>query len=229
MKLSTYVRVVLLAGAILAVSVFVNQILVGAIVAVLLCLVMIALNLRRITKFKSWISQPFAPPTDDLGEYYRPAKKLHTTLFAGRKRTRTLINTAQKFKHIANNLPDALVVLNDRMMIEAVNRSATSMLGLTPQDVGKPIATLIRHPDAQVLFKSDTDEVLWSDIPSPVSGDTQVELRLFPVSNKETMVIARDVSEMGRLLRDASRLYCKRFTRITVAAHSVDGLYREYV
>lgn len=200
MNLSIFVRIVLVASAFLVVFVLVDQILIGAILAVLWCVLMLALNLRRGAKFKSWTSHPLVAPADDLGEYYAPAKKIHATLLASRKRTRTLINTAQNYKNIANSLPDALVILNERMMIESVNSSAATLLGLTPTDVGKPIATLVRHPEAQVLFKSDTDDMVWADIPSPVSGDTRLELRLFRVGNQETMLMARDVSDASRLL-----------------------------
>lgn len=200
MNLSTIVRVVLLAGAFILGGVLLNQILVAAILAVLTCVLMMVLNLWRSNKFKSWLSHPSTPPTDDLGEYFPPAKRIHSSIEASRNRTRSVVNAAQKYKSIANNLPDALVILNDRMTIESVNRSATALLGLTPKDVGKPIATLIRHPDAQVLFRSENKNMMWADIPSPVSSETRLELRLFRVSEHETMLMARDVSDMSRLL-----------------------------
>ena len=200
MNLSTIVRVFVLAGAFILGGVLLNQILVAAILAVLSCVLMMALHLRRHNKFKSWISHPLTPPANDLGEYYPTAKRMHTSIEASRNRSRSLVNAAQKYKSIANNLPDALVILNDRMTIESVNRSATALLGLTPKDVGKSIATLIRHPDAQALFKSENESMMWADIPSPVSSETRLELRLFRVSEQETMLMARDVSDMSRLL-----------------------------
>ena len=200
MNLSIFVRVIVVAGTVLLIGVIVDQVFTAAILAILGCLAMIALDLRGSTKFKSWISKPLALPSDDFGAYYQPAKKLHASLHANRNRTRNLINTAQKYKSISNSLPDALVILNDRMMIDSVNQSAVRLLGLTPADVGKPIATLIRHPDAQVLFKSTTDDEIWAEIPSPIESDTRIELRLFSVGNQETMLMARDVSESSRLV-----------------------------
>ena len=200
MKLSTIVYAVIVASAFLLVGVLIDQVILGAILAVLWSVMMMVLSLRRSNKFRSWISHPLAPPTDDLGEYYKPAKRVHTSILASRNRTRALVNTAQKYKNIANNLPDALVILNDRMMIESVNRSATTLLGLTEKDEGKPVASLIRHPDAQVLFKTDIENMVWADIPSPVSEETRLELRLFRVGDQETMLMARDVSDMSRLL-----------------------------
>lgn len=200
MSISNLVRVVIVAGVLIVASVLFQQIFIGAILAVLWCVWMIALNLRRSNKLNSWASQPLVPPADDLGEYYRPAKKIYSKLVASRKRTRTLLNVAQRYKSITNNLPDALVILNERMSIESLNTSATTLLGLTPKDIGKPIATLIRHPDAQDIFNSETENMLWADIPSPVNGETRLELRLFRNSNQETMLMARDVSDMSRML-----------------------------
>ena len=200
MSFSKIVFVVIVAGTLILVGVLLDQVLIGGIVAVLWCIAMMALNLRRSSLFKSWVSRPLTPPTTVLGEYYHPARNMHAAVLARRQRTRNLVDAAQKYKNIANNLPDGLVILNDRMMIETVNRSATSLLGLTPADAGKPIATLIRHPDAQVLFKSETEHLVCEDIPSPVNSDTRLELRLFRVSDQETMLIARDVSDTSRLL-----------------------------
>lgn len=200
MNVATIVRVVLVASGLILAGVLLNQILVGAIFAVLWCVALMVLNLHRRNRFDSWMSRPLTPPVNALGVYYQPAKKFHSSLVTSRKRTRKLVNTAQKYKSITNNLPDALVILNDRMIIDSVNRSATTLLGLTPKDIGKPIATLIRHPDAQVLFKSEAEDMAWADIPSPIINDTSLELRLFRVSDHEKMLMGRDVSDMSRLL-----------------------------
>ncbi|MYD46136.1 MAG: phosphate regulon sensor histidine kinase PhoR [Gammaproteobacteria bacterium] len=200
MSISTLVRVVFLASALILVGVIFDQVLIGGIAAVLWCVVMMALHLRRSILFRSWVSRPLTPPLNNLGAYYQPATKIHATVLARRRRTHTLISAAQKYKNIANNLPDGLVILDGRMMIETVNSSAATLLGLTPVDVGKPIASLIRHPDAQVLFRSDSKDMVWADIPSPVNSDTRLELRLFRVGDQETMLMARDVSDMSRLL-----------------------------
>ena len=200
MSFSTIVLAVIVASALILTGALLDQFLIGGIVAVLWCVAMMAFNLRRRNQFRSWISRPLVPPSISLGEYYKPAEKMHAAVLARRKRTSNLVVTAQKYKNLANNLPDGLVILNAQMMIETVNRSATHLLGLTPSDAGKPIATLIRHPDAQVLFKSETEHLVCDDIPSPVNSDIRLELRLFRVSDQETMLIARDVSDMSRLL-----------------------------
>ncbi len=200
MNVSTIVRVVLVASFLLLAGVLLDQVLIGGILAVLSCAAIMALSWYRRNRLYSWMSRPLSPPADELGAFYQPAKKFHTLLLTNRKRTRKLVNAAQKYKSITNNLPDALVMLNDRMTIESVNRSASNLLGLTPNDVGKPIATLIRHPDAQVLFKSETEDMVWADIPSPIDGNTSLELRLFRVSDHEKMLMGRDVSDMSRLL-----------------------------
>lgn len=200
MNVSTIVRVVLVASLLLLAGVLLDHVLIGAILAVLWCVAMMVLSWYRRDKFYSWMLRPLVPPADELGGYYQPAKKFHSSLLTSRKRIRKLANAAQKYKSITNNLPDALVILDDRMTIESVNRSATTLLGLTPKDVGKPIATLIRHPDAQVLFKSEAEDMAWADIPSPIISDTSLELRLFRVSAYEKMLIGRDVSDMSRLL-----------------------------
>ena len=200
MSFSTIVLAVIVAGALILGGALLDHVLIGGIVAVLWCVTIMVLDLRRRNLFRSWISRPIAPPTHVLGEYFEPAQKLHSAVLARRRTTRNLVETAQRYKNIANNLPDGFVILDDHMMIETVNRSATTLLGLTPADAGKPIATLIRHPDAQVLFKSDPEHWVCEDVPSPVNSDTRLELRLFRVSKQQTLLVARDVSDTSRLL-----------------------------
>ena len=200
MNLSTVVRDIVIAGLLILVGTVLNQVLIGGILAVLWCVAIMSIEVRRRNKFWTWVSRPLVPPASTLGKYYQPATSIHTAALERRKRSHTLVNAAQKYKNIANNLPDGLVILDDRMMIKTVNHSATNLLGLTSADVDKPVATLIRHPDAQVLFKSETEKLECADIPSPVNSDTRLELRLFRVSDQETMLIARDVSDTSRLL-----------------------------
>ncbi|MCY3542410.1 MAG: phosphate regulon sensor histidine kinase PhoR [Gammaproteobacteria bacterium] len=200
MNLSTVVRDIVIAGLLILVGTVLNQVLFGGILAVLWCVAIMAIEAHRRNKFWTWVARPLVPPASTLGKYYQPAKSIHNAALERRKRSHTLVNAAQKYKNIANNLPDGLVILDDRMMIKTVNHSATKLLGLTSADCDKPVATLIRHPDAQVLFKSETENLECADIPSPVNSETRLELRLFRVSDQETMLIARDVSETSRLL-----------------------------
>lgn len=200
MNLPQFVWTILVASTLFIVGVVVNQSLVGATLAILVCFVMMALNLHRGTKFRAWTSHPLSMPPDDLKEYYRPAKNLHDSIRNSRDRTRSLISTSKKYRNIANRLPDAVVILTERKIIESINSSATTLLGLKLTDIGKPLATLIRHPDAQLLLQTDTDDVVWGEIPAPVNSNIRLELRLFHVSEQETMLMARDISDTSRLL-----------------------------
>ncbi len=201
MTFGSLVRTVIIAGSIVLVAVLFQVPVLGLSAAGIWLIGNMAWSVHKTNQFKTWTNRPLVSPDDKLGDYYHCARAIHASLIAVRTRSLTLVETAQKHKNIANNLPDAWVILNDRMMIEGVNRSADSLLGLTSKDAGHAISALIRHPEAQPLLQPQLNQGISSvDIPSPTNEQVQLELRLIQVGEDQRFLIARDVTELNRLL-----------------------------
>ncbi len=151
------------------------------------------------SRFQTWGRRPLQEPTRTMGTLFPSAKEMHATIQRSRDRNRRLADLARKYRDTSNSIPDAWIVLNQDMVIEAVNHAATPLLGLTQSDVGSVITTLVRHPEVKRLLSLD-DDLNIVEIPSPGADETQLELRLIRIDSGQNMLIARDVTELNRLL-----------------------------
>ena len=158
-----------------------------------------ARGIRDRFEFSRWAKRPLRSPPDSIGRFYASAKSLHDALNLERSRNRRWLGLARRFRDTSDLIPDAWIVLNQRMMIEAVNRAATTLLGLKQSDVGRPIAALVRHPEINLLLSNEEDLNI-VEVTSPKDDQTKLELRLIRISEDQNILLARDVTELNRLL-----------------------------
>ncbi len=157
-------------------------------------------SLHESRRFRLWAEKPIVSPAESLGSWYEPAREIHSKLTRSRFRNRRLADLARKYRNSSDSIPDAWVVLNQQMIIEAVNHAARPLLGLTHTDVGRPIFALIRNPEIQQLLDESDSQVNVVEISAPTEEHVRLELRLIRVSSDQNILIARDVSELNRLL-----------------------------
>lgn len=158
-----------------------------------------ARGIRDRFELSRWANRPLRSPPDSLGRFYASAKSLHDALNLERSRNRRWLGLARRFRDTSDLIPDAWIVLDQGMMIEAVNRAATTLLGLKQSDVGRPIAALVRHPEINRLLSNEEDLNI-VEVTSPTDDQTKLELRLIRISEDQNILLARDVTELNRLL-----------------------------
>jgi len=110
-----------------------------------------------------------------------------------------LSSVLDRFQHAASALPDAVVLLDARDIIEWCNPSAEKLLGLAlKSDSGQPINYLMRHTEfidyLQLKDYADPIKLIsWRD-PS-----VTLELQLVPFGDNQKLLIGRDVSQLEKL------------------------------
>ena len=117
-----------------------------------------------------------------------------------RKRAHDLLDSIKRVRTTIDQLQDGWIVIKDRNgEIEFINNSATKLLGLTRDDEGQLLSTLIRNPQLDSLIRrgSDQDTI---EIKSSISDDLTLELRLIPLEEDRSIVVTRDVTNLNRLL-----------------------------
>ncbi len=114
-------------------------------------------------------------------------------------RKRRLGRLLERFREAAAAMPDGAVVLRADGEIEWFSDAAARLLGLrAPQDVGRRILNLVRHP-AFVRYFEGGD---WSEpveIPSPVRDGARLALQLIVYGDDQRLLIVRDVTRLARL------------------------------
>ncbi len=120
-----------------------------------------------------------------------------------RKRKRRLARMLKLFQKATRALPDATVVLDRNGAITWANPEAEVLLGLRwPHDAGLRLATLIRHPAMQKMLRGEGEPEAGVEMPSPVSRERILDLRLVPYGKGRHLLVARDITRIV----DASRM-----------------------
>ncbi|MGB0893995.1 MAG: phosphate regulon sensor histidine kinase PhoR [Parashewanella sp.] len=157
-------------------------------------------NYRQLTRLNYWlwIDRRLTPPQGN-GSWEGIFNGIYRLQGKNRKRVGQLAALLARFRQGAEALPDSAVVLDSELSILWCNKLAQLNLGLVwPQDNGQRIDNLIRHPDfSKYLRKSQFNEPL--ELPSPVSEQRLLEIRLMTYGDRQLLLVARDISRIRHL------------------------------
>ncbi|MCV2884837.1 phosphate regulon sensor histidine kinase PhoR [Aestuariibacter sp. AA17] len=116
-----------------------------------------------------------------------------------RRKRKELSKIVKRFREGAEALPDAAVVVDSESAIVWCNRLARIELGLRwPQDAGRRIDNLIRHPKFIEYFNSDQYSQP-IEVPSPTNVQKTFEYRIKPYGEQHLLIMARDVTRLTQL------------------------------
>jgi two-component system phosphate regulon sensor histidine kinase PhoR len=135
------------------------------------------------------------------GAWRQLDRLLHRNQQEARLRNRRLVDLLRAYRAAASALPDAVVVVDrNSQRILWVNTAATRLLGLhAPRDLDAPLGERLQPlPIAHWLASGRHAEPM-TDVPSPVSPDLRLSLRLIPYSDELWLLVARDVTQLVRL------------------------------
>lgn len=161
----------------------------------------IAWLLRDLMRLRAWLEKA------DLEADVPEAKGLWEELFdhvyhlqrrsrQARDRLQAIIDRAQES---TTALRDAVIMVDNAGNLEWWNPAAESLLGLKEkQDVGQPIANLLRHPQFKDYFEHGNHSVPL-EIASPVNDAVRVQFTITRYGNDEHLLIVRDVTRMHQL------------------------------
>ena len=142
--------------------------------------------------------QPLKPFPIHSETWQNAAHHVPLSINHARERAHTLLQALKRIRSTSDYLPDAWITLQQHHQIETFNQSARDLLGISNLDVGSDLTTLMRHPSlSQLLNHADTEII---EIPSPIDDSKRLEVRIVELDQNRKLVIARDISELNRLL-----------------------------
>jgi two-component system, OmpR family, phosphate regulon sensor histidine kinase PhoR len=190
-RLAVYLLLCLLLGALLGQTLLV--LLFGG-----LCLLL--WHYRQLARLNFWLwrDRRLTPPQGS-GSWEGVFNGIYRLQGKNRRRVSQLASLLGRFRQGAEALPDAAVVLDSEYNIVWCNKLAQLILGFVwPQDNGLRIDNLIRHPDfSAYLKKGRYKEPL--ELPSPVSDSHLLEIRLMRYGDRQSLLIARDITRIRQL------------------------------
>jgi PAS domain S-box-containing protein len=181
----------------------------------------------------SWITITFSPLHDAQGQITGIISIVHD-LTESRAMTEALRSSEERYRGLAEALPDAIYILDAQSVYQYVNETAARWLGLPAAEfIGRkrtdffPAETIRQQ---QILMdqvrETGQPAIIEWNVPFP-SGERWVETRLVPLSTapgKRELVIAisRDLTDQRRLQQQILEISAEERQRIGYDLH--DGL-----
>ena len=115
-----------------------------------------------------------------------------------RSRIRRLTTRLRYVRSATEALPDGAVLIKRNGEIDMFNLAAQTLLGLSARDVGQNFVSLVRNPEIAALVNGQAAEGLVEI--TATHSDLQLEVRRIDIDETRMLILARDVSQLNRLL-----------------------------
>lgn len=154
----------------------------------------------QLRKLEKWLyhSKKMTPPVAQ-GTWGYIYDGIYHLQRRNRRKRKELSRMVKRFREGSEALPDATVVLDKEGSITWCNKLARIELGLRwPQDSGRRIDNLIRHPKFIEFFHSK-NYTLPIEVASPLNIQKIFEYRIVPYGEDHLLFIARDITGVTQL------------------------------
>lgn len=140
---------------------------------------------------------PFGHATRLMMDTPSPASTLQHERFM--TRTRRLASNLRDLRNAASQLPDAIVLIDQKQNIRWFNHAAENLLGLQrPRDRGAPLQErLAGSPLSDWLHEGALEPL--NDAAAPGHAGSHINVSLLPFGAHEQLLLARDISHLSRL------------------------------
>ncbi len=157
-------------------------------------------HLRQLSRLVTWARQPLGTPVPDgYGLWEDVFAALYQRSREQREQRQALQETLERFRKVAQTLPDGVVILTEDLIIEWLNTNAEAHMGLSAQrDMGYPITNLFR--DAAFVDYLQAPQFGTSLELRPLRSSGRVlNLQLVPFGEVQMLLLTRDVSQLEKL------------------------------
>lgn len=172
----------------------------GLAAALLILLGVWASHLRQLALLRAWAQAPLGTPVPaGYGLWADVFAALYQRSREQREQRQALTDTLERFRNLAQSLPDGVIVLGAQHEIEWLNTRAELHFGLTEdQDAGYPLTNLLR--DESLVSFLDQPDYSESLLLRPLRSPGQVlSLQRVPFGADSMLLLSRDVSQIEKL------------------------------
>ncbi len=159
----------------------------------------IAWHAIQFRRFARWSRRPLGRPHTSDAAWGALADRMHRAVGLSRSRSRALVATLRRLRTTTDTIPDGWVILRTGGEIEDYNRGARDRLGLSASDHGQNLVALVRDPGIVSLLRGEVESDI-VEIAAPADETRRIELRRIAIDAERALVMARDVTELNRLL-----------------------------
>ncbi len=170
--------------------------LVGLPVALLLY---VLVQLNKLRRLHGWLRRRAAGPIPELGGMWDEViREVHRADRDSERHKERITGLFDRLQAAASAMPDAMVVLSQRDLIEWANPPAERLLGLHAQrDIGARIVHLVRDPALTAYLEAGDYHQ-----PLVLKGSVEpyvVSVQIIPFGASQKLIIGRDISHLIKL------------------------------
>ena len=162
-------------------------------------------HLRHLARLAHWAQDPqSANVPEGSGSWDAVLSALYQHERGAERRQEELADALVRFRRMAQAMPEAVVSLDAKNCIEWCNNNAATMFDFDPrEDVGRPIANLVREPAfIDYLGSYDDDGDGTAGVPAvrvPMERGIVLSVQLIRFGDSQTLLLARDVTQSERV------------------------------
>jgi two-component system phosphate regulon sensor histidine kinase PhoR len=153
---------------------------------------------REFVRFHEWSRHPIRRPDNSAELWQEPMVRVFRAMRQLRVRMRGLLSRLRYVRSATEALPDGAILIRHNGEIEMFNAAAQTLLGLSARDVGQNFVSLVRNPEIAALVSGQAAEGLVEI--TATHSNLQLEVRRIDIDETRVLILARDVSQLNRLL-----------------------------
>lgn len=153
---------------------------------------------RELARFHAWSRHPIRRPDNSAELWQEPIVRVFRAMRQLRTRMRRLLSRLRYVRSATEALPDGAILIKHNGEIEMFNAAAQTLLGLSARDVGQNFVSLVRNPEIAALVNGQATEGLVEI--TATHSNLQLEVRRIDIDEARVLILARDVSQLNRLL-----------------------------
>ncbi len=162
----------------------------------------LAFHLWHLGGLATWAAGPVDEPVPEGRGSWRVAfSALYRRVRSRNLVQRDLASAMERFRSVAEAIPDGMVVLDAGNRVEWANARAQSHFGLDlGQDTGRPLVNVVRQPEfIRYLETGDYSDAL--TIASQREQGATLSIQIVPFGVMEKLLISRDITQLEAVAR----------------------------
>ncbi len=153
---------------------------------------------REMLHLHEWSRRAIGRPDITMELWQEPTVRVFRRLRQSRLRLRRLLTRLHYVRSATEALPDGAILIEHNGEIELFNKAAQTLLGLSASDIGQNLVSLVRNPQIAALVNGQVAEGVVEI--TATHSDLQLEVRRIDIDETRMLILARDVSQLNRLL-----------------------------
>jgi two-component system phosphate regulon sensor histidine kinase PhoR len=165
-------------------------------------LIWIGIQNQQFLRVKKWSQQTWRKPANGSDSWFDVAYQPHRALLRERRRTKQATSRLRQILDLVELIPDGIVVLTKRGVIEELNQSAAHMLQLHDRHIGLCLPAIVRNPDFVDFINTEATgyDRAPLEFASSLNPDHTLEARRFSIEGGGVIILIRDITTLNRLL-----------------------------